>query len=153
MSNGSNSAALEAHDAEGTRRRHYQDVTRLLKEYTGVMYEIADQVADCIDTQDAQSNGKKLSWSVFLAVWRYRSVWEQMRDVALFASQMLVHYHLDEAESAELRLRLSDAENGIEMTGLLINELRQDHGAAIGEPIPTRELDALVKQLQTSLRR
>jgi hypothetical protein len=152
MSNATNGAPLATPDAESTRQRHYQDVTRLLKEYTGVMYEIAHQITNYRDTAKEQPKSK-LPGSVFLGVWRYRSVWEPMRDVALFASQMLVHYQLDEAESAELRLRIADAENGIELTGHLINALHEDHGAIVGEPISSAELDRFVEKLQAAMKK
>jgi hypothetical protein len=152
MSNATNGASLVTEDAASVRQRHYQNVTRLLKEYTVVMYEIAHQIVNYRDTARNQPKSK-LPGSVFLAVWRYRSVWEAMRDVALFASQMLVHYQLDEAEAAELRLRVVDAENGIELTGHLINALREDHPATgLGEPIPSAGLDRFVEQLQAALK-
>jgi len=115
MSNTSNGAVLSATDAEATRYHQAQGVSRLLREYTQVMYELADRFAIHLE-----KNCTGIPYSILSGVLRYQALWEELGSAALFASQMLVQYQLDEAVAAELRLRLADAETSIQTAGKLL---------------------------------
>jgi hypothetical protein len=150
MSNESNWSLL-AKDSAPVRQQQCHDVTRLLKEYTGVMYDMLHQIIACLE---AGRDGRKelLPWSVMAANKRYRAIWKEMGSVALFASQMLVHYQLDEADTAELRLRLVDAENSISSVGDLLDVLPEENREFLGPPIPRSELSTLSTRVQQALK-
>jgi hypothetical protein len=150
MSSADLSTDAAARAAATTRRRHYEEIAQLLADYNGVLSELAQRIATGMDTPGGLPKGR-LPWSLRVAVWRYRSVWEHARDAALIGSQILVRYQLDAPEAAVLRLRLADIENGIDLTGRLINTLREAHVEA-GTPIPSNELDDLVHQIQSALK-
>src|SRR5262249_45045135 len=113
------------------------------------MYEIAAQLADDLDTEQSK---RVTSWHNVIAIRRFQSLWEEVGALALFASQMIVHYQLDESETAELRLRIADAECGIHMTQTLIGAFREQH-TELEDPIPSGEVESLIQQLQAALKK
>jgi len=157
-----NHTVLAEPDGAATRQRHYQDVTRLLREYTEVVYELARQIAVSLDAVTKKKSSwsffsaersratNEFPWSLYSAIQRYRSVWRPLHDVALFASQMLIHYGLEDAEKAELDLRRADAENGIETILSLIEVLRDER---LDQPIRHLELVKIVEEVQLGLNR
>lgn len=149
MSNTTNGTPLATLDAESTRHRHYQDVTRLLKEYTAVMYEIAHRIATYLDTKQAE---RVASWHNIVAVRRYQATWEELGAIALFASQMIVHYQLEESEAAELRLRIADAECSIDMAQSVIDAFREEHGELGSFKPSSKDVGALTQQLRSALK-
>jgi hypothetical protein len=71
---------------------------------------------------------------VFAAANRYEAIQEQVKSLAQFASQMLVHYQLDEAEAAELRLRIPDAEQAVGHVREILTSLAKAGNAAVHNP-------------------
>jgi len=146
-SNGTHVSALQADES---RHQQYRLVSSLLKEYTIVMYDIGKQIGNYLDTYTPSKS--VLPLSMLIGLGRYKFIWRELGDVALFASQMIVHYQLDEAEIAELRLRLADAENSLRLVGML-SDLLHDHGHSevLGGRVPAQELVELVDQIRANL--
>ncbi|AMV27547.1 hypothetical protein VT84_24310 [Gemmata sp. SH-PL17] len=102
----------EVETAEERRRRQYRRTARVLREYTARLYRLADQFAGYLDSQKGETVGAA-PWAVLRDIWRVVAIQEEFKAVTLIASQMLVHYDLDEIEKADLALRLADAEHAI----------------------------------------
>lgn len=105
------------------RRRQYRITARVLREYTARLYEIARVVCDYADGRTPPGSGGQMPWSVLVAANRYEAVKQEVTSLALYASQMLVQFDFDEAESAELRLRLFDAEEVVRLIGDILERL------------------------------
>ena len=174
MSESTNGALRPSDDGQRTRRQQYRIVARLLKEYTARLYHIADRIGEYRDGRGASPAPKtqyrvydealrgsgfgpheprmrqaKAPWSIYRAVWRYRSIWREVQEVALYASQMLVHYELNEAESAELRIRAADAERAVFEAGIMVNLMALDDPENYGPQIPGHQLESVLDQSKT----
>jgi hypothetical protein len=119
MSESANGAARPADDGERTRRRQYRIISRVLKEYTARLYRIAHHLGEYLDGRIPSGPTGGVPSSVETGVFRVESLVREVQSAALFASQMLVHYGLDEAEAAELRIRTADAERAVGRAELL----------------------------------
>lgn len=136
MSESANAEFRPSRKGAQVRRRQYRLTARLLKEYTARFYRIARHLGAYHEGRVPLARGAA-PVSVVLAVNRYRATWQDIRDAALYASQMLVHYQLDEAESAELRVRLADAELAIRQARNVVNAvIATDTNQSLGRPIP-----------------
>lgn len=125
MSESANGAARPIDDGERTRRRQSRVTARVLKEYTARVYRIAHHLGEYEDGRIPRSQIDLPPWSVYVAIHRFEAIRNELRAVALFASQVLVHYGLDEADASELRLRVADAEQAIFRAGNIVESLRK----------------------------
>ncbi|MBN9521394.1 hypothetical protein J0H58_23210 [bacterium] len=153
MSEAANGAPRVADEGARARRRQYRITARLLKEYTARMYRIADQIGAYFDERQRSEDYPGLTHTAVTAVSRYRVLWEEVSDAALYASQMLVHFGFDEAESAELRLRLKDAEHAVARAGILVAEAIILDRQTFGLPIGGERMKGILRQSQASLPR
>ena len=100
----------DAETGARARRRQYRTTARVLREYTARLYRIAQVLGDYEDGTTPPPRTGTVPWSVLTAANRYEAIQGEVSGLALYASQMLVHFDFDEAEAAELRIRLFDAE-------------------------------------------
>jgi len=115
-------------NGQRTRHRQYRIAARVLKEYTNRLNRLAFHIGEFDDGRIpmAPTDDTPL-WSVFRAVHRVNAIKNQVEEMALFASQMLVHYALDEAEVIELKIRIADAENAVFGAQHVADSFREKH--------------------------
>ena len=111
------------------RRRQYRITARVLREYTARLYRIARVLGDYEDGTTLPTKRGYAPSSVFTAANRYEAIKGEVSGLALYASQMLVQFDFDEAESAELRIRLFDAEEAVRQIDSILKELAVEPGA------------------------
>jgi hypothetical protein len=103
-----------------SRRQQYRVIARLIKEYTAEIYKIAHHLGEYADGRiPGGLQGNNTPHSVFFASLRFGAIHNEFRSAVLFASQMLVHYDLDEAAATVLRLRIVDAEKALSLAEIL----------------------------------
>ena len=113
--------------AEERRRRQYRTTARVLKEYTVRLYRIANQLGRYLDNPADRPSGNRASWVATHYMWRVAMIRQEFQALALFASQMLVHYDLGEAEKADLTLRLADAEFALSSAEVVSGAFAEHH--------------------------
>lgn len=154
MSKQTTSAVRSTDEGTRTRWRQYRITARLLKEYTARLREIADLLGKYRYELDASRPGTPISGSVVTAVGEFRLIWDDVLDAALAASQMLVHYGLDEAEATELRTRLKGAEYFVGRTADLVNAINaSNYKVDIGPPMTADRLKAVIELSRLALKR
>ena len=127
------------------RWRQYRITARLLREYTARLYRIADDVGAYLDWVRGGEKYVGVTETVVTAVARYRVLWEEVSDAALYASGMLVHFGLDEAEAAELRIRLRDAEHAVARAGGLVHDAILSLPPTFGSPISGERMKGIIR--------
>ena len=112
------SEATRPDHSERVRLRQYRITARLLQEYSARLFRIAHRVGAYLDSIAPGSN-RTMPYAVAVSLSRYRGISQEMESLTRFASQMLVHYGLEEAEAAELRLRLKEAERAMALLDVM----------------------------------
>lgn len=101
--------------AEERRRRQYRTTSRVLREYTARLYRLTDRLAGSVDGTAVQPRDGIAPCAAISDIWRFAAIHLKIRELALFASQMMIHYALDEGEKAELALRIADVDQALDI--------------------------------------
>lgn len=107
---------------ESKRQHDYRAIAQLLKEYTARLHRMTNSLGIYLE-KNCPSEGGAPPWRIYRHISRFQAIHKEIESATLVTSQMLVHFDFAPGESAELRLRLADAEHGLRACERLVSAI------------------------------